>query len=63
MSTLSWFLIGYLIWLVIGVIRFIQLMGRKNYKETFLDKVLLAGDIPIAYLIGGITYVRRKFQK
>ena len=63
MSTLSWFLIGYLIWLVLGLIRVLQLMGHKNYKETFLDKVLITGAMPIAYLMGGVTYVRRKFQK
>jgi hypothetical protein len=63
MSTLSWFLIGYLIWLVLGVIRFLQLMGHKNRKDTFLDKVLITGAMPIAYLMGAITYIIEKFKK
>jgi len=63
MSIWAWLLIGYLIWLVLGVIRFLQLMGHKNHKDTFLDKVLITGAMPIAYLMGAITYVRRKFQK
>jgi hypothetical protein len=62
MSIWVWILIGYLVWLVLGAIRFLQLMGHKNHKDTFLDKVLITGAMPIAYLMGAITYIREKFR-
>lgn len=63
MSTISWFLISYLIWLVLGVIRFLQLMGHKNHKDTLLDKILITGAMPIAYLMGAITFISDKLNK
>ena len=62
MSIWVWLLIGYLIWIVFGVIRFLQLMGHKNHKDTFLDKVLLTGVMPLAYIMGAITYIRGKLN-
>ena len=63
MSIWIWILIGYFIWLVLGVIRFLQLMGHKNYKETFLDKVLITAVFPVAYFMGAITYITQKFER
>ena len=63
MSIWIWVLIGYFIWLVLGVIRFLQLMGHKNHKDTFLDKVLIIAVFPVAYLMGAITYIIHKFER
>ncbi len=60
MSIWAWLLIGYLIWLVLDVIRFLQLMGHKNHKDTLLDKILISGAMPLAYLMGAITFIIRR---
>ena len=63
MSIWVWLLIGYLIWFVLGVIRFLQLMGHKNHKDTLVDKILITGVMPRAYLMGSITWIRGKVSK
>lgn len=56
---ITWLIVFYLLWVKIGLIRLFMLMGRKNHKDTLLDKVMLAGLMPIAYLMGAITRLRR----
>lgn len=58
-----WLLAIYLLWVKIGLIRFFMLMGRKNYKETLLDKVVIAGAMPVAYLLGVIRWIIDKVRK
>jgi hypothetical protein len=58
-----WILIVYLAWMIAGLVRVISLLGHKNHKETFIDKVLIAGAMPIAYLMGAITFIRHKVSK
>lgn len=56
---ITWLIVFYLLWVKIGLIRFFMLMGRKNHQDTLLDKVMLTGLMPIAYLMGAITRLRR----
>lgn len=62
MSVFWWCVFGYLLWLITGLVRVLSLLGHKNHKETLLDKILIAGAMPIAYLMGAITFIRRKFN-
>ena len=62
MSIFWWIIFAYLIWAAAGLVRVISLLGHKNYKETLIDKILIAGAMPIAYLMGAITFIRRKFN-
>lgn len=63
MSILWWCVIGYLLWVIAGFIRVLSLLGHKNHKDTLLDKILISGVMPIAYLMGAITFIRGKFRK
>lgn len=56
---ITWLIVFYLLWVKIGLIRFFMLMGHKNHQDTLLDKVMLTGLMPIAYLMGLITRVRK----
>ena len=63
MSAYWWILIAYLVWAAAGLIRVITLLGHKNHKDTLLDKILIAGAMPIAYIMGAITFIRDKVSK
>lgn len=63
MSIWVWLLIVYLIWFVLGTVRFLQLMGHKNHKDTLFDKILITGVMPIAYIMGIITYIGEMLEK
>ena len=63
MSVFWWILIAYVVWALAGFIRLITLLGHKNHKDTLLDKILITGMLPIAYLFGVITNIRRKLRK
>lgn len=63
MSVYWWILIAYLVWAAAGLIRVITLLGHKNHKDTLLDKILIAGAMPIAYIMGAITFIRMKISK
>lgn len=63
MSIFWWILIVYLVWVAAGLIRVISLLGHKNHKETLIDKILISGAMPIAYLMGAITFIREKVMK
>jgi hypothetical protein len=60
MSTWEWLLLGYMIWFVLAVIRFLIVMGRKNHKDTILDKILIPAGFPVAIIIGFITRITRR---
>ena len=62
MSVFWWFIIAYLVWATAGLVRVISLLGHKNHKETLIDKILITGAMPIAYIMGAITFIRRKFN-
>ena len=62
MSVFWWCVFGYLLWLITGLVRVLSLLGHKNHKDTLLDKILMSGVMPIAYLMGAITFIRRKFN-
>jgi hypothetical protein len=55
MSVFWWILLAYLAWAAAGIARAISLLGNKYHKETILDKILLTGAMPIAYVIGYIV--------
>lgn len=63
MSMFWWILIAYLVWATAGLVRVISLLGHKNHKETLIDKILITGAMPIAYLMGAITFIRNKVNK
>lgn len=63
MSMFWWILIAYLVWATAGLVRVISLLGHKNHKETLIDKILITGAMPIAYLMGAITFIRHKVNK
>ncbi len=63
MSIFWWVIFAYLIWAAAGLVRVISLLGHKNHKETLIDKILIAGAMPIAYLMGAITFIRNKLNK
>lgn len=63
MSVFWWILIVYLVWAIAGMARAISLLGHKNHKETLIDKILIAGAMPIAYIMGAITFIRHKVSK
>ena len=56
-------LLFYLAWATAGVVRVITLLGHKNHKDSLLDKILITGVMPIAYLMGAITFIRCKLRK
>lgn len=62
MSVFWWFIIAYLVWATAGLVRVISLLGHKHHKETLIDKILITGAMPIAYIMGAITFIRRKFN-
>jgi hypothetical protein len=62
MSVFWWIILAYLVWAAAGVYRVISLLGHKNNKDTLLDKILISGVMPIAYIMGAITFIRRKFN-
>ena len=62
MSVFWWILIAYLVWAIAGIVRAISLLGHKNHKETLIDKILITGAMPIAYIMGAITFIRRKVR-
>lgn len=62
MSIFWWILIIYLVWVVAAAVRVITLLGHKNHKDTLLDKILITGVMPIAYIMGFITFIRGKFN-
>jgi hypothetical protein len=62
MSIFWWILIIYLVWATAGAVRVITLLGHKNHKDTLLDKILITGVLPIAYLMGAITFISEKFN-
>jgi hypothetical protein len=62
MSVFWWCVFGYLLWAIAGFVRALSLLGHKNHKDTLLDKILMSGVMPIAYLMGAITFIRRKFN-
>lgn len=63
MNVFSWVLIAYLVWAAAGLVRVISLLGHKNHKDTLLDKILITGAMPIAFLMGTITWIKRKVGK
>jgi len=62
-SVLWWIILAYLVWAAAGVCRVISLLGHKNHKDTLLDKILISGAMPIAYLMGAITFIKHKVSK
>ena len=56
MSVFWWILIAYLVWATAGIIRVFSLLGRKNYKDNLIDKILITGAMPIAYIMGAIRH-------
>jgi hypothetical protein len=62
MSVFWWFIIAYLVWTTAGLVRVISLLGHKNHKETLIDKILITGAMPIAYIMGAITFIKRKVR-
>ena len=62
MSIFWWCVFAYLVWATAGAIRFITLLGHKNHKDTLLDKILIPAVMPIAFIMGAITFIRRKFN-
>lgn len=63
MSIFWWVLIVYLVWASAGTVWFITRLGHKNKKDTLLDKILIPAAMPIAYIMGTITFIRRKVGK
>ena len=63
MSVFWWILIAYLVWMIAGLVRVISLLGHINHKETLIDRILITGAMPIAYIMGAITFIRRKVSK
>jgi hypothetical protein len=63
MSVFWWIILAYLVWAAAGLARAITLLGHKNHKETLIDKILIAGAMPIAYIMGAITFIRHKVSK
>lgn len=59
-----WWIVSFLlVWSLAGCVRVITLLGHKKYKETLLDKVLMTGALPVAFIMGFITYLSEKFSK
>jgi hypothetical protein len=63
LSLFWWIILAYLVWAAAGVCRAISLLGHKNHKDTLLDKILITGVMPIAYIMGAITFIRGKLSK
>jgi len=60
MSIFWWIILAYLVWAAAGACRVISLLGHKNHKDTLVDKILIPGVMPIAYLMGFITWIIRR---
>jgi len=63
MSVFWWILIAYLIWATAGACRVISLLGHKNHKDTLLDKIFIPAVMPIAFIMGVITFISRSIRR
>lgn len=63
MSLFWWIILAYLVWAAAGLFRLASLLGHKNHKDTLIDKILITGVMPIAYIMGAITFIRHKIGK
>jgi len=55
MTIFWWIFIIYSVLAVVGIWRAIYLSGHKHHKDTIIDRLLITGAIPIAYLLSIIT--------
>jgi hypothetical protein len=62
-SVFWWIIFAYLVWAAAGAARAITLLGHKNHKDTLLDKILITGVMPLAYIMGAITFIGSKVRK
>lgn len=51
-----------MLWIAVGFIRVISLLGYKNHKDTLLDKILITPMLPIAYLLGMIYVLCKRIM-
>ena len=63
MSIFWWIILAYLVWAAAGAWRVISLLGHKNHKDTLVDKILIPGVMPIAYLMSVITWIIMRKNK
>jgi hypothetical protein len=52
-----------LLWVKVSFIRMFMLMGRKNHKDTFADKVMLTPVLVIAYAYNIVARIVQLFRK
>lgn len=60
--TAIYIILLWLAWTCLGVWRFLELMGRKYYKEKWYDRVMLAPAFILAYSLGFVSILVDKVR-